>query len=96
MAEIDYSKHIIRENVAAEAREALAEGEADGVVKLVYDPADGRLLGCHVLGAHAADLVAEAALAIASCLSCSDFRATVHAHPTLSELLVAAAEGCNA
>lgn len=75
---------------------ALAEGEADGVVKLVYDPADGRLLGCHVLGAHAADLVAEAALAIASGLSCSDFRATVHAHPTLSELLVAAAEGCNA
>lgn len=75
---------------------ALAEGEADGVVKLVYDPADGRMLGCHVLGAHAADLVAEAALAIASGLSCSDFRATVHAHPTLSELLVAAAEGCNA
>ncbi len=71
---------------------ALAEGEADGVVKLVYDPADGRMLGCHVLGAHAADLVAEAALAIASGLSCSDFRATVHAHPTLSELLVAAAE----
>lgn len=71
---------------------ALAEGEGEGILKLVYDAENGRVVGCHVLGAHAADLVAEAALAVVNGLTIRDISTTVHAHPTLSELLRTAAE----
>ncbi len=70
---------------------ALAGNEGDGVLKLVYDPDTRRVLGCHVLGAHASGLVAEATLAVAAGLTTDTIAATVHAHPTLSELLRAAA-----
>ena len=71
---------------------ALAEGEDEGILKLVYDAESGRVVGCHVLGAHAADLVAEATLAIAKGMTLSDVASTIHAHPTLSELVRTAAE----
>ncbi|MDE6463751.1 MAG: FAD-dependent oxidoreductase [Muribaculaceae bacterium] len=70
---------------------ALAGNEGDGILRLVYDHDTHRLTGCHVLGAHAADLVAEATLAIANGLTAEAVAATVHAHPTLSELFRSAA-----
>ncbi len=69
---------------------ATAMGETDGLLKLLAAP-DGRLLGCHILGPHAADLAAEAALAIANGLDAAAIASTIHAHPTLSEALAAAA-----
>lgn len=66
---------------------ALADGTSEGIVKLVTDPDTGRLTGCHVLGAHAADLVAEATVAISCGLTLEDLAAVTHAHPSLSELL---------
>lgn len=68
---------------------ALAMGESDGLVKVLVDD-NGLLLGCHICGPHAADLVAEAALAMSARLPVASLLGTVHAHPTLSEALVAA------
>ncbi|MDE5626324.1 MAG: FAD-dependent oxidoreductase, partial [Candidatus Amulumruptor sp.] len=70
---------------------ALAIGEPDGMVKMVTDVTTGRMLGCHICGPHAADLIAEPALAIAHGLTAADIASTVHAHPTLCETVARAA-----
>jgi len=71
---------------------ALASGESDGIIKLIVDKKSGLIAGCHCLGAHAADLIAEASTAMNAGITArrlaSEF---VHAHPTLSELLASAA-----
>lgn len=69
---------------------ALADG-AEGILKLVYDAESGRITGCHALGEHAADLVAEATVAIAAGMTCRDLAAITHAHPSISEILLTAA-----
>ena len=66
---------------------ALAEGESDGMVKLVYRKDTGEVLGVHILGIHASDLIHEASAAIASRQSVHTLAHLVHAHPTLSEVL---------
>lgn len=71
---------------------ALADGVDDGILKLTVSADDGRILGCSVLGAHAADLVAEAAVAIHNRLTAAELAGEiVHAHPSISELLAIAA-----
>lgn len=72
---------------------AMATGETDGFVKVITD-AEGRLLGAHIIGPGASELIAEATLAIDHGLSARDLSATVHAHPTLSETLAAACRQC--
>lgn len=67
---------------------ALAMGEADGMVKIILAP-DRTILGCHIVGPHAADLIAEPALAMANGLTADALVSTIHTHPTLSEALVA-------
>lgn len=69
---------------------AWAEGETEGHVQLVAD-GDGRLLGAEIVGPHASDLVAEAALALRAGLTAEDLAETVHAHPTFPEGLWEAA-----
>lgn len=69
---------------------ALAMGEPDGLVKIIADADTDELLGCHICGAHAADLVQEIALAMNAHLKASEVIATVHAHPTLTEVVKAA------
>jgi dihydrolipoamide dehydrogenase len=66
---------------------ALAEGETDGIAKVVYRKDTGELLGVHIFGLHAADLIQEAANAIALRQSVKDLAYVVHTHPTLSEVL---------
>lgn len=68
---------------------ALASGQ-EGLLKLEYESSTHKITGCSAIGPHAADLVAEAALAITSGMTAEELRRTVHAHPTLSELLVMA------
>lgn len=68
---------------------ALAMGETDGLVKTIVSPSTGLILGCHICGPHAADLIAEATLAISARLSANTLLAAIHSHPTLSELLPA-------
>jgi dihydrolipoamide dehydrogenase len=67
-------------------------GRADGLTKLVVDPESGRLLGVGIVGPGAGELVAEAALAVEAALGAEDLALTIHAHPTLAETLMEAAE----
>jgi dihydrolipoamide dehydrogenase len=67
-------------------------GRPDGLTKLVADPATGRVLGVGLVGPGAGELIAEAALAVENALTAEDVAATIHAHPTLSEGLMEAAE----
>lgn len=66
---------------------ALAEVEADGMAKVVYRQDTGVVLGVHILGLHASDLIHEASAAIANRQSVHTLSHLVHAHPTLSEVL---------
>lgn len=66
---------------------AIAEGETDGVAKVIYRADTGEVLGVHILGLHASDLIQEAANAIAERRSIHELAFLVHAHPTLSEIL---------
>jgi dihydrolipoamide dehydrogenase len=66
---------------------ALAEGEADGMAKVVYRKDTGEVLGVHIFGIHASDLIHEASAAIANRQSVHTLAHLVHAHPTLSEVL---------
>ena len=66
---------------------ALAEKETDGLAKVIYRKDTGEVLGVHIIGIHASDLIQEAANAIAERRSVNDLAFTVHTHPTLSEVL---------
>lgn len=66
---------------------AIAEGEADGLAKVIYRKDTGEVLGVHILGIHASDMIHEASQAIAGRQSVKDLAYLVHAHPTLSEVL---------
>ena len=66
-------------------------GEVDGMVKILADARTDRLLGVHVVGPRASDLIAEAAVAFEFKASAEDLARSVHAHPTLSEVLKEAA-----
>lgn len=66
---------------------ALAENEGEGLAKLIFRPDSGEILGVHILGMHAADLIHEASNAIALGTRVQDIKFAVHAHPTLSEVL---------
>uniref|UniRef100_A0A0D9V0H3 Dihydrolipoyl dehydrogenase n=1 Tax=Leersia perrieri TaxID=77586 RepID=A0A0D9V0H3_9ORYZ len=66
---------------------ALAENEGDGLAKMIFRHDTGEILGVHILGLHAADLIHEASNAIALGTRVQDIKFAVHAHPTLSEVL---------
>ena len=67
-------------------------GRADGLTKLVADAASGRVLGVGIVGPGAGELIAEATLAVETAALVEDVAVTIHAHPTLSEGLMEAAE----
>lgn len=70
---------------------AVAAGHTEGFVKMVFDAKHGELLGAHIIGAEATELIAEAALGRALETTEHEMIKTIHAHPTLSEALMEAA-----
>lgn len=82
---------VARVSWAASGR-ALTLGRSDGLTKLVVDAGSGRVLGAGVVGPGAGELIAEAALALESAVTAEDLALTIHAHPTLAETLMDAAE----
>jgi dihydrolipoamide dehydrogenase len=70
---------------------AQALGEIAGQVKVVAERGTGRILGVHMIGPHATDLIAEGVLAIRMGITLEELASTIHAHPTLAEALMEAA-----
>jgi dihydrolipoamide dehydrogenase len=66
---------------------ALAELESDGVMKLLFNKTSGEVLGAHIFGLHAADLIQEIANAVSRRQSVTQLANEVHTHPTLSEVV---------
>ena len=69
---------------------AVAMGETDGFCKVVASAESGRVLGCHLFGPHASDIVQEACALISRKASVEDFKDVIHTHPTLTEVLQSA------
>jgi dihydrolipoamide dehydrogenase len=71
---------------------AQATGDTTGFCKVIAEAQSGKILGVHIIGAHAADLIHEAALAIKLGATVSQVADMIHAHPTLAEGMMEAAE----
>lgn len=69
---------------------AVTMAETDGFCKLIVSDEDGVLLGCHLFGPHASDIVQEACALISRKAKLEDFRSIIHTHPTLVEVLQSA------
>ena len=68
-------------------------GRTEGITKLIADPATERILGVGIVGPGAGELIAEGVLAMETGASAGDLGLTIHAHPTMSETIMEAAEG---
>ncbi len=71
---------------------ALSLNDSDGFVNLVTREEDGLILGAQIVGANASELIAELGLAIEAGMTAEDISLTVHAHPTLAEMIMEAAD----
>lgn len=69
---------------------ALSMGETEGLLKLIADK-DGKIIGCHVFGEHAADLVQEVTSLMNKNATVEDLKNIIHIHPTVGEILLSAA-----
>jgi len=83
--------HVGRFHYMASGR-AQAMGEPEGLVKIVGDATTNEVVGVHILGAEAGELIASAALAMSLEATVEDIAHTIHTHPTLSETVMEAAE----
>jgi dihydrolipoamide dehydrogenase len=72
---------------------ALSMGEAEGLVKVIADSATYKVLGMHIFGPHASDLIMEGVLAIRHGLTAVDLGTTIHPHPTLAETTLECSTG---
>lgn len=71
---------------------AQAMGDISGQAKVIWDSGSGKILGVHLIGPHATDLIGEACLAVKTGCTMEDLAATVHAHPTLCEIMTEVAQ----
>lgn len=70
---------------------SLASGETEGTVKLIFDEKYGELLGAHIIGSEATELIAELGIAKSLETTWEELHNTMHAHPTFSEAIMEAA-----
>lgn len=73
---------------------ALSMGEGEGFVKVLAEKKSHKIIGVHIMGPHASDIVHEGSLAIQNGLTVEDIKESVFAHPTLSEVFYEAVCGC--
>jgi dihydrolipoamide dehydrogenase len=71
----------------AASGKALAVAEPEGFVKIIYGEPHGEILGAHIIGAEATEMIAELGLAISLEATKDEIEGTIHAHPTLSEMI---------
>ncbi len=70
---------------------ALAMNETEGLIKLIAAEEDGRIIGCHAFGSHAADIIQEIAALMCRDTTASELKDIIHTHPTLGEMVQEAA-----
>ncbi len=70
---------------------ALAEGEAGGFVQMIAEKGTGKILGCQIVGPHAVEIIHEVSVAMTNGLTVADIAHSIHAHPTVSEVVKFAA-----
>lgn len=83
---------VVKFNWGASGR-AIALARSEGLTKLIVDPQTERVLGIGLVGVGAGELIGEAALAVETAAVARDLAETIHAHPTLGETIMEAAEG---
>ncbi|CEP67830.1 Dihydrolipoamide dehydrogenase [Moorella glycerini] len=71
---------------------ALCSGETEGMVKIIAEAESDRVVGVFIMGPHATELIAEGTLAVNRGITATELAATIHAHPTLAEAVMEAAE----
>ena len=95
LREVDAAAHGVPVRVGrfpfAASGRAHASGETTGFVKIIAAAESGEVLGAHIVGQSAGDLIAEAALAMRLHATLDDIAATIHVHPTFSEAMLEAA-----
>lgn len=79
---IDY---LIGKSIFAANGKAMTLGETDGFIKIIADRSTHKILGVHIIGPHASDLIPQGTLAIQHGLTIEQIGKTIHAHPTLAE-----------
>jgi dihydrolipoamide dehydrogenase len=72
---------------------ALAEGEGNGMAKVLFNKETGKVVAVHIIGLHAADLIQECANAVSAGTTVKELSMMVHTHPTLSEVMDEAFKG---
>ena len=70
---------------------ARCAGDTDGIVKIIGDKATGRIIGLHIIGPNASEMIGEGVVAIEKQMTMAELASSSHAHPTLSEAIKEAA-----
>lgn len=70
---------------------AVSMDSTEGFCKVIVDAEDGEILGCHLFGPHSADIIQEVAALMAKKATLGELQSIIHAHPTLGEVIQAAA-----
>ena len=86
LAKAQESAYNVRKGFYRANGKAMAEEATEGIAKMLVDE-NRKIIGCHVLGAHAADLVQEIAALMNFNATLDDLKHIIHIHPTLSEIL---------
>jgi len=86
-----YGELLIGKFPMAACGKAMAMGETGGFTKVIADRKSGKVLGCHIIGPNATELIGQAAVLIKKGGTLSDIKETIHAHPTISETISEAA-----
>jgi dihydrolipoamide dehydrogenase len=87
-------EYIIGKSMFGANGKALTMGEGEGFVKVLAEKTSHKILGVHIMGPHASDIVHDGLLAIQNELTVEDIKESVFAHPTLSEVFYEAVCGC--
>ncbi|GAB1476821.1 dihydrolipoyl dehydrogenase [Bacillota bacterium] len=78
-------EYLVGKSLFAANGKAMTLGEPEGFIKIIADRASHKILGVHIIGPHASDLIPEGTLAIQQGLTIEQIGETIHAHPTLAE-----------
>ena len=82
---------IVKKSFFRSNGKAVSMGETDGLIKMIVDADTRKIVGCHICGAHAADLIQEVVMAMNADVTVDCLAGSIHGHPTLTEVVMAAA-----